>query len=81
MVLRERKVKMTEEARDKLYTNRDLMNILGVSRITLWRYRTSGLLSHIRLEKEVRYTRQHLSDFLAARERGSDAPQVERKGN
>lgn len=48
----------------ELYTEAVAASYLGISEITLRRIRTRNLIGHIRIGKAVRYTENHLLNYL-----------------
>lgn len=54
---------------EQLITNKEFCRMVGVSRVTAWRYRRDGLLPYVKLGKEIRHTRAQVESFIAARSR------------
>ena len=55
-----------EDNDTQLYSEKDAANLLGVSRLTLWRWRQRGLLAYVKIGSLVRYTPEDLGKFIAA---------------
>ncbi|MDQ3011944.1 MAG: helix-turn-helix domain-containing protein [Acidobacteriota bacterium] len=51
----------------------EVIERLGISRITAWRLRRDGKLSYYRVGRSIRYSEQHVADFLASCEKGKQA--------
>jgi len=54
----------------------EVIERLGISRITAWRLRRDGKLSYYRVGRSVRYSEQQVAEFLASceRRRPNNAP-------
>jgi excisionase family DNA binding protein len=52
----------------RLYSEAESAEYLGVTELTLYRWRKRGLIACIMVGKSPRYTEQHVLDYLAARE-------------
>jgi excisionase family DNA binding protein len=48
----------------------DMIQRLGISRVTAWRLRRDGKLSYYRVGRSIRYSEQHIAEYLASCERG-----------
>lgn len=48
----------------------DMIERLGISRVTAWRLRRDGKLAYYRVGRSIRYGEQHLAEYLASCERG-----------
>lgn len=48
----------------ELYTEAAAASYLGISEITLRRFRVRGAIAHIRIGKAVKYTERHLLNYL-----------------
>jgi len=46
---------------------------LSISRDTIWRLRRRGELSYYRVGRKIRYSEQHVAEFLASCERRMDS--------
>lgn len=51
-----------------LYSEAEAADYLGVTELTLYRWRKRGLIACIMVGKSPRYTEQHITDYLKARE-------------
>lgn len=51
-----------------LYTEAEAAEYLGVNELTLYRWRKRGQIACIMVGKSPRYTDQHITDYLKARE-------------
>jgi excisionase family DNA binding protein len=51
-----------------LHSEAEAAEYLGVTELTLYRWRKRGLIACIMVGKSPRYTEQHIFDYLAARE-------------
>ncbi len=60
---------------DALYTDLEVQQLLGVTRVTLWRLRQKGYLRYIKREDgaNVLYRGKHLLEYLQSCERGGQA--------
>jgi len=52
----------------RLWTEAEAAEYLGVTELTLYRWRKRGLIACIMVGKSPRYTEQHITDYLAAQE-------------
>lgn len=52
----------------RLYSESEAAEYLGVTELTLYRWRERGLIACIMVGKSPRYTEQHITDYLASRE-------------
>lgn len=43
---------------------------VGLSRVTLWRLRTKGLVPHYRIGTRILYSKEHVEQFLKNYEQG-----------
>lgn len=58
---------ITEEP--MLYTDADLCRLLRLSRVSTYRLRRNGALKFLKLNGGIRYTVEHVADFIRSRER------------
>jgi excisionase family DNA binding protein len=54
------------------YTEPELCSKLGVSRVTIWRWRSAGKIGFCRFGGKVVYLERHVVDFLNRCERKAD---------
>lgn len=54
---------------EKLLTDEEFGEITQTSRTLRWRWRSEEKLGYLNLSGRIRYTRQHLEDFIARCER------------
>lgn len=57
----------------------EMIERLGISRVTAWRLRRDGKLSYYRVGRSVRYSEQHIAEYLALCERQADHLSARRK--
>ncbi|HZS10136.1 MAG TPA: helix-turn-helix domain-containing protein [Blastocatellia bacterium] len=50
----------------------ELAERLGISRVTAWRLRRDGRLLYFRIGRKVRYSEQHIAEFLSRCERKAE---------
>lgn len=60
----ETKIIKIQKIQESLLTQGDCMNLLGVSRSTLYNYKELGLLVPIKLGGKVRYKLSDIEEFL-----------------
>ena len=58
---------MTEEEKKYFYTLQEVADILGVSRQTIYNYKTAGKLRAYKIGHDYRVSQQDLREFLAER--------------
>jgi len=51
----------------------ELAERLSISRVTIWRLRRRGKLPYYRVGRKIRYSEQHVAEFLASCERRMDS--------
>lgn len=49
---------------DKIYTAKELGELLGVGRTTIWRYQKEGLLKPIRVKRKVYYAEKDIEQLI-----------------
>lgn len=52
-----------------LYTDAELCRLLRLSRVSTYRLRRNGTLKYLKLKGGVRYTVEHVAEFIRSRER------------
>jgi excisionase family DNA binding protein len=58
-----------DESSDRLLTDRDVCSLTGLDRVTLYRLRNAGKIGFYKLGKVIRYSTEHIREFLAQHER------------
>ena len=58
---------MTEES--IIYNDAELCRLLRISRVTSYRLRRKGALKFLKMDGGIRYTVQHVAEFIRSRER------------
>lgn len=61
----ERFTNLIEKVSKPLYTQKEVLNLLGVSPNTLKKYRESGWLGYSRVDDKYYYSRKDIDEFLA----------------
>lgn len=51
------------------FSEEDMTQRLGISRVTAWRLRRDGKLAYYRVGRSIRYSEQHIAEYLASCER------------
>jgi predicted site-specific integrase-resolvase len=54
-----------------LYNDSELCRLLRISRVTSYRLRRKGALKFLKMDSGIRYTVQHVADFIRSREQGA----------
>lgn len=57
------------EVSDRLLNDRDVCALTGLDRVTLYRLRNAGKIGFYKLGKVIRYSPQHVREFLEQHER------------
>ena len=57
-----------------MLTEKEFCLRVNISRVTAWRLRASGKLAFFRIGSRVRYSPQHVAEFLGACERRARRP-------
>jgi len=58
-----------DEMNDRLLTDRDVCELTGLDRVTLYRLRNAGKIGFYKLGKVIGYSTEHFREFLAQHER------------
>ena len=59
----------TNEVTDRLLTDRDVCVLTGLDRVTLYRLRNAGKIGFYKFGKVIRYSPEHIREFLEQHER------------
>ncbi|MBS1790512.1 MAG: helix-turn-helix domain-containing protein [Acidobacteria bacterium] len=51
------------------FSEAEVAERLGISRVTAWRLRRAGKLSYYRVGRSIRYGERHIAEYLASCER------------
>jgi excisionase family DNA binding protein len=54
---------------DELYTIREIADRFKVSASSLYRYVEQGIMPHTRIGINIRFTKEHIADFLSQKRR------------
>ena len=57
------------EVSDRLLTDRDVCALTGFDRVTLYRLRNAGRIGFYKFGKVIRYSTEHIREFLEQHER------------
>jgi excisionase family DNA binding protein len=57
------------EVSDRLLTDRDVCALTGLDRVTLYRLRNAGKIGFYKFGKVIRYSPEHIREFLEQHER------------
>lgn len=69
-----RTVNMSDETKDELLTENSVIKLLGLNRITLNRLRAKGRIGFYRIGRTIRYSPEHVQEFLEQHERPARKP-------
>jgi excisionase family DNA binding protein len=64
-----RSPKFADEVRDRLLTDKDVCALTGLDRVTLYRLRNASRIGFYKFGKVIRYSTEHVREFLEQYER------------
>lgn len=64
-----RSAKLADEIRDRLLTDKDVCALTGLDRVTLYRLRNANRIGFYKFGKVIRYSPEHVREFLERHER------------
>ena len=64
-----RELALADEIRDRLLTDKDVCALTGLDRVTLYRLRNASRIGFYKFGKVIRYSPEHVREFLEQHER------------